>query len=77
MEGLGGHDRSAVKVLVNGESKDLATTTTVAELLAAVGLPPGSVLVEHNGLTVPRHCFAETRLAEGDKIEILRMVAGG
>jgi thiamine biosynthesis protein ThiS len=34
-------------------------------------------LVEHNGLAVHRHEWAERLLAEGDRVELIRVVAGG
>jgi thiamine biosynthesis protein ThiS len=34
-------------------------------------------LVEQNGQAVPRENFAATSVKDGDKIEIVRMVAGG
>jgi thiamine biosynthesis protein ThiS len=50
---------------------------TVSGLLVAIGLGPTPVLVERNGLAVLRREFEETPVAEGDTIEIVRMVAGG
>jgi thiamine biosynthesis protein ThiS len=40
-------------------------------------LPPQSIVVEHNGLAVHRHEWPERPLAEGDRIEFIRVVAGG
>jgi sulfur carrier protein len=40
-------------------------------------LPPQSILVEHNGLALHRHEWRERPLAEGDRIEFIRVVAGG
>jgi len=40
-------------------------------------LPQKSILVEHNGLALRRHEWAERVLAEGDRVEFVRMVAGG
>jgi sulfur carrier protein len=40
-------------------------------------LPPQSILVEHNGLALHRHEWPEHILAEGDRIEFIRVVAGG
>jgi thiamine biosynthesis protein ThiS len=33
--------------------------------------------VEHNGLAVHRHEWAQRPLSEGDRIEFIRVVAGG
>jgi len=40
-------------------------------------LPPQSILVEHNGVALHRQEWAKRPLAEGDRIEFIRVVAGG
>jgi sulfur carrier protein len=64
-------------ISLNGESVDSREAKTVAELIDRYQLPPQSVLVEHNGFAVHRHEWAERLLAEGDRVELIRVVAGG
>jgi len=64
-------------VQVNGEGRLLASGTSVAELLEALDLRPDRVAVERNGALVPRREHAETRLCEGDVIEVVTLVGGG
>ena len=66
-----------MKIAVNGESVDARDAKTIAELIDRSGLPPQSILVEHNGLALHRHEWPERRLTEGDRIEFIRVVAGG
>jgi sulfur carrier protein len=66
-----------VKVSLNGESVDARDAKTIAELIDRYQLPSQSILVEHNGLAVHRHEWSERQLAEGDRIEFIRVVAGG
>jgi thiamine biosynthesis protein ThiS len=66
-----------MKILLNGESVDAREAKTIAELIDRYQLPPQSILVEHNGLAVHRHEWSERSLAEGDRIEFIRVVAGG
>ena len=66
-----------MKIAVNGESVDTREAKTIAELIERYQLPPQSILVEHNGLAVHRHEWPERILAEGDRIELIRVVAGG
>jgi sulfur carrier protein len=66
-----------MKIAVNGESVDTSEAKTIAELIDRYQLPPQSILVEHNGLAVHRHEWSERSLAEGDRIEFIRIVAGG
>ena len=66
-----------MKIAVNGESVDTREAKTIGELIARYQLPPQSILVEHNGLVVHRHEWLTCPLAEGDRIEFIRVVAGG
>lgn len=64
-------------ISLNGERVDAREAKTVAQLIDRYRLPPQSILVEHNGLAVHRHEWAERSLAEGDRVELIRVVAGG
>ena len=66
-----------MKIAVNGESVDTREAKTIAELIERYQLPPQSILVEHNGLALHRHEWPGRSLAEGDRIEFIRVVAGG
>jgi sulfur carrier protein len=66
-----------MKLLVNGEEKQISQARDVAALVAELGLPAPTVLIEHNGLALRRNEWAGRFLAEGDRIEILRIAAGG
>jgi len=66
-----------MKILLNGECVDTREAKTIAELIDRYQLPPQSILVEHNGLAVHRHEWSERRLFESDRIEFIRVVAGG
>ena len=61
----------------NGDPVDLHDAATVADLLAALGLAERWVVVERNGEPVPRGEIASTALAHGDRLELVRAVAGG
>ena len=64
-------------ISLNGEPVDTREAKTIAELVDRYQLPPQSILIEHNGLAVHRHEWSERALAEGDRIEFVRVVAGG
>ena len=66
-----------MKILLNGERVDTREAKTIAELIDRYQLPPQSILVEHNGLAVHRHEWSERLLFESDRIEFIRVVAGG
>lgn len=62
---------------INGDSREVGSPRTVAELLAALVPQMPSVLVEHNGTALRRIEWNERPLADGDRIEIIRISAGG
>jgi sulfur carrier protein len=66
-----------MKISLNGESVDSREAKTIAELIDRYQLSPQLIVVEHNGLAVHRHEWAERSLAEGDRVEFIRVVAGG
>src|SRR4029077_8340972 len=75
--GLRPPDSAAMKISLNSETVDAREAKTIADLIERYELPPQSILVEHNGLAVHRHEWSERQLAEGDRIEFIRVVAGG
>ena len=66
-----------IDLIVNGEPHLVTEGATVADLVSSLGSDPRSVAVERNGDLVPRARFAATRLAAGDRIEVVRFVQGG
>jgi sulfur carrier protein len=66
-----------MKIAINGESLDARDAKTIAELIDCYQLPPQSILVEHNGVALHRHEWPQRLLVEGDRIEFIRVVAGG
>ena len=66
-----------MRVTVNGESRELETAASVAELLRELRVTAGRVAVEVNEEVVPRDAYGERRIAAGDRIEIVQFVGGG
>jgi thiamine biosynthesis protein ThiS len=66
-----------VDILLNGEPRGIAPGTTLAGLLAELGLDARQVAVERNLEIVPRADYAATALAEGDRLEVVTFVGGG
>jgi thiamine biosynthesis protein ThiS len=64
-------------ISLNGEKADTHGAGTIAELIDRYGLTPQTLLIEHNGLALHQHEWPERSLAEGDRIELIRVVAGG
>lgn len=68
---------SEIAVEVNGERRQVPEGITVKELLATLGLETTLVAVERNAEVVPRAEHAATRLASGDRLEVVHFVGGG
>jgi sulfur carrier protein len=66
-----------MQIFVNGEPKDVEPGTTIAALVASLGLGAGPVAVERNRDVVPRAEHATTTLAEDDRLEVVHFVGGG
>jgi thiamine biosynthesis protein ThiS len=66
-----------VQVVVNGQPRDVREGSTIADLLAELGLAAQIVAVELNFQVIPRARHARERLAEGDRLEIVTLVGGG
>jgi len=66
-----------VEVTVNGEVMTLPPGTTLADLVARLGLAKRRVAAELNLEVVPRSDHDRTVLAEGDRLEIVSFVGGG
>ncbi len=63
--------------MVNGEPREISRATNIAELVDELALPAPATLVEHNGLALRRTEWPAHALAEDDRIELIRIVAGG
>jgi sulfur carrier protein len=66
-----------MKVWINGEPAEINDATSIAELAARYGLQPNTVLIEHNAIALHQREWVERFLTEGDRIEVVRVVAGG
>ena len=65
-----------MKLIINGQERDLEAKT-VSDVVSHFGLNERIIVIEHNLNIIPREQYAETAVAEGDKIEIVHFVGGG
>jgi sulfur carrier protein len=68
---------AVITVVSNGRPVELPEGSTVTDLLTALQLGGKWVLVERNGEPVERRLLDRTVLAHGDRLELVRAVAGG
>lgn len=66
-----------MRVIANGTPTELPAGATLVDLIEALGLGAKWVVAERNGIAVGRAAMPTTVLAEDDRIELVRAVAGG
>lgn len=66
-----------MRIEVNGEARDFDQALSIAELIDTLGLKPELVAVQHNDAIVERDSLAAIELADGDRVELIRIVGGG
>jgi thiamine biosynthesis protein ThiS len=65
------------QITANGKPVEAGLPCTLEQFLVAQKLLPRSVVVEHNGEAVAPSEFARRQLQAGDRLEIVKIVAGG
>jgi sulfur carrier protein len=66
-----------IRLRINGRDVELAGPTRLTDYLGTLGVDARAVAVELNERILERGELAQTVLAEGDIVEIVRMVGGG
>ena len=66
-----------MRILLNGQQSDTRGAVNVAELVERYQMSPQAILIEHNGIALHLREWRQRNLADGDRIEIVRVVAGG
>jgi thiamine biosynthesis protein ThiS len=65
-----------VTIRLNGTEHE-TSAGTISALLEELSLPPQTALVEHNGEPRTREEWKSAPLRDGDRVEVLRVAAGG
>ena len=71
------HSTQIAEVIANGKAVSVQLPCSLENFLLAQGLRPRSVVVEHNGEAVAPSEFSRRQLRAGDRLEIVKVVAGG
>ena len=64
-------------ITVNGETRQFNQPLTLTELVKTIGLSEKHVVIEYNMEPLDRDRYENTRVKDGDSIEIVTMMAGG
>ena len=65
------------QIIANGKTLDAKVPCSIEAFLLAQHLLPRSVVVEHNGEAVAPSEFSLRQIQAGDRLEIVKIVAGG
>ena len=68
---------NASTLTANGQAIEAKLPCSIEAFLVAQKLLPKSVVVEHNGEAVAPSEFSKRQLKAGDRLEIVKIVAGG
>jgi sulfur carrier protein len=66
-----------MQILVNGQPRSAAEQLGLPRLIEELKLGDRRVAIELNGAIVPRSAWPQTRLADGDRLEIVTAIGGG
>ena len=66
-----------IRITLNGAQREFPAPLTFTQLLDQLDLAGRRLAVERNGEIVPRSTVADSRLADGDRIEVVVAVGGG
>jgi thiamine biosynthesis protein ThiS len=69
-----------MKLTINGRDREfpeLDSDSRLQNLIELLQLKADRVAVERNGQIVPRAQWVETRVEDGDKLEVVQFVGGG
>jgi thiamine biosynthesis protein ThiS len=66
-----------MNITVNGEPRTVSEGTTIADLLAELGLAGKPVAVEVNRSVVAKRRHDQHTLHDGDTVEMVTLVGGG
>lgn len=66
-----------ITIKLNGETRQLQNTISIASLIDELGLTGKRIAFERNGDIVPRNQFSAQVLRDGDAVEIVVAVGGG
>ena len=68
---------SAISIFVNGRAQQVGGSETLGGLARSFQLDAKRLLVELNGQTLLRDEWPQHTLQHGDRVEFIRVVAGG
>ena len=75
-ERIDGH-AGEISLTLNGKPRSVRTGASLSDLIHELSLRERLVVVERNGIIVPRSAYGDTLLEDRDTLEIVHFVGGG
>ena len=69
--------QNEIQITINGQSRQFSSKTTLKTLLESFQISGSHFAVALNNEVIPHSLMAEKQIEAGDRIEIIRAVAGG
>lgn len=66
-----------MKVIINGENREIEQPLNLVELLKVYSLPSERIAVELNKKVIRRADWASVEVTDGDRLEVIHFVGGG
>ncbi|MBW4448404.1 MAG: thiamine biosynthesis protein ThiS [Hassallia sp. WJT32-NPBG1] len=66
-----------ITVQVNGETRTCSYQTPLPDILQQLGFNPRLIAVEYNGEILHRQFWSDTKIEQGDRLEVVTIVGGG
>jgi len=66
-----------LRILINGENKELIEQTTLEELIQQLGVRKETVVAEVNRRIIQMDKRSGIQLTDGDQVELIQFVGGG
>jgi thiamine biosynthesis protein ThiS len=66
-----------MKLLINGETKEISGELNLTELLKHFSLPQERIAIELNKEVVRKKDWESIKVSDGDKLEVIHFVGGG
>ena len=66
-----------MEIICNGEKRQVEPETFLGDFLKTLSLNPDTVVVECDGVIIPRDDYDNRVLEDGERLELIRFVGGG
>jgi len=66
-----------MKIIINGTTQHLPSIKSLLDIVNSYTKNPKHVITELNGTIIPSNAWAQTKLQDGDALELVSFVGGG